>query len=155
MIIEGFICPECQQDMTSLEMLQAHFELMHIKKPKLESVNSASSNSISSSGVEAAQQNSNNSASILASNANVKQWLSSNQTDGCFVSHTTYFKQIRDQTIGRYVIQTNKLLITLDKLISIDAIQLADETKRDRMLLIVIKFINHSFNNNNYNDNDF
>ena len=32
MIIEGFICPECQQDMSSIELLQAHFELMHIKK---------------------------------------------------------------------------------------------------------------------------
>jgi hypothetical protein len=30
-IIEGFICPECQQDMTNLELLQAHFELVHSK----------------------------------------------------------------------------------------------------------------------------
>ena len=32
MIIEGFICPECQQDMSSIEHLQAHFELVHSKK---------------------------------------------------------------------------------------------------------------------------
>lgn len=32
MIIEGFICPECQQDLTSIELLQAHFELFHSKK---------------------------------------------------------------------------------------------------------------------------
>jgi hypothetical protein len=132
MIIEGFICPECQQDMTSLEMLQAHFELMHIKKPKLELANSTLSNSTSSS-VEATQQTANNISSSLASLANVKQWLRFNQTEGCSVSHTTLFRQIRDQTIGRYVIQTNKLLITLDRLISIDPIQLADEAKRDRI----------------------
>lgn len=32
MIIEGFICPECQQDLSSIELLQAHFELFHSKK---------------------------------------------------------------------------------------------------------------------------
>ena len=31
LVVEGFICPECQQDMTSIELLQAHFELMHVK----------------------------------------------------------------------------------------------------------------------------
>ena len=31
MIIEGFICPECQQDMSSIDMLQAHFQLLHSK----------------------------------------------------------------------------------------------------------------------------
>ena len=32
MIIEGFICPECQQDMSSIELLQTHFELFHSNK---------------------------------------------------------------------------------------------------------------------------
>lgn len=32
MIIEGFICPECQLDMSSIEHLQAHFELEHSSK---------------------------------------------------------------------------------------------------------------------------
>ena len=31
MIIEGFICPECQSDLSSIEMLQAHFQLVHSK----------------------------------------------------------------------------------------------------------------------------
>ena len=29
MIIEGFICPECQQDMSTADMLRNHFELVH------------------------------------------------------------------------------------------------------------------------------
>ena len=29
MIIEGFICPECQQDMSSVELLQQHFLQVH------------------------------------------------------------------------------------------------------------------------------
>ena len=45
MIMEGFICPECQQDMSSIEMLQAHFELLHSNKknkPKLSPINNYS-----------------------------------------------------------------------------------------------------------------
>lgn len=46
-------------------------------------------------------------------------------------SFTNEFKNHRDNTIGRYVIQTNKLLTTLDKLISQD-ITFKDENKRKR-----------------------
>jgi hypothetical protein len=28
---EGFICPECRQDMSTIEMLQVHFEDVHMK----------------------------------------------------------------------------------------------------------------------------
>lgn len=29
---EGFICPECRQDMSTIEMLQIHFEDVHVKQ---------------------------------------------------------------------------------------------------------------------------
>jgi len=29
---EGFICPECRQDMSTIEMLQIHFEDVHMKQ---------------------------------------------------------------------------------------------------------------------------
>ena len=29
LIREGFICPECREDLTSFSLLQAHFELKH------------------------------------------------------------------------------------------------------------------------------
>lgn len=29
LIREGFICPECREDLTSFDLLQAHFELKH------------------------------------------------------------------------------------------------------------------------------
>ncbi len=29
LIREGFICPECQEDLTSFDLLQRHFELKH------------------------------------------------------------------------------------------------------------------------------
>lgn len=34
LIMEGFICPECQLDMSSIEMLQAHFESAHMNTNK-------------------------------------------------------------------------------------------------------------------------
>lgn len=29
---EGFICPECRQDMSTIEMLHIHFEDVHMKQ---------------------------------------------------------------------------------------------------------------------------
>lgn len=30
---EGFICPQCHQDMSTMEMLQLHFQDVHMKQP--------------------------------------------------------------------------------------------------------------------------
>lgn len=42
MIIEGFICPECQQDMSSVESLQHHFLQVHSANNKSSSTQSGS-----------------------------------------------------------------------------------------------------------------
>lgn len=200
MIIEGFICPECQQDLTSVELLQAHFELFHSKKGKKQGGNSDSNgpDSSSKSGFSSVlakaktlitfdespdtfasssssyqkaghyqnndqsshngtSSNNNNaqlsmspSSSQLAAGSNyittttptstmtsaisyhfMKQYFNSEQRDGRWVDHTSEFKKFRDNTIGRYVVQTNKLLITLDKLISIDPELFKDDAKRE------------------------
>ncbi len=55
MILEGFICPECQQDMTSIELLQAHFDLMHLKKTNSVGSNLASFSSSSSTNSYSSQ----------------------------------------------------------------------------------------------------
>jgi hypothetical protein len=57
MIIEGFICPECQQDMSSIELLQTHFELFHSNK------NNNSSSLNGSSSTFTSNPNSENSLS--------------------------------------------------------------------------------------------
>lgn len=67
----------------------------------------------------------------VVSNSFVKQYLGLNQSAGETQSHTAYFKKQREQTIGRYVVQTNKVLITLDKLITFDPSSVNDELKRD------------------------
>jgi hypothetical protein len=30
---EGFLCPQCHQDMSNMEMLQLHFQTVHMKQP--------------------------------------------------------------------------------------------------------------------------
>jgi hypothetical protein len=172
-IAEGFICPECQQDMTSIELLHAHFELMHVKSKTSNKRNNFSTQA-SSSSLNAGQITPNgestfsllaakaktlisnyNEASDIDTEANttsqapnntstsnepssnsynsnfMKQYFNSNQMTGHFTVHTNDFKKFRDNTIGRYVIQSNKLLITLDKLISFDYSLLNDDFKRD------------------------
>ena len=177
LVVEGFICPECQQDMTSIELLQAHFELMHVKS-KTSQKRSNFSSQLSSNSLNGGQitpangestfsllaakaktliSNYNESSSVSAdvdteanfnqtqnasassepsasngyNNNFVKQYFNSNQMTGHFTVHTSDFKKFRDNTIGRYVIQSNKLLITLDKLISFDYSLLNDDFKRD------------------------
>ena len=181
LVVEGFICPECQQDMTSIELLQAHFELMHVKTkssnkrnfsnqlsssslngqvspngessgPSTFSLLAAKAKTLISNYNDSSDGDSNNAASANyskltnssatnmsnsnepASNYNnkfLKQYFNSNQMSGHFNVHTSDFKKFRDNTIGRYVIQSNKLLITLDKLITFDFALLNDDAKRD------------------------
>jgi hypothetical protein len=189
LVVEGFICPECQQDMTSIELLQAHFELMHVKSKTGQKRNNFSSQLSSNSlnGGQIMPANGESTFSLLAAKAKtlisnynesssvsadvdteanfnqtqnastsseptpngynnnfVKQHFNSNQMSGHFTVHTSDFKKFRDNTIGRYVIQSNKLLITLDKLISFDYSLLNDDFKRDckQTIRIDLKEIN-------------
>ncbi len=124
MIIEGFICPECQLDLTSADMLRVHFELVHLNNKQPNKSTKSNQNA-----TNAAQSNENKSLNSAVSNQFLKQYFNQNQLDGQVVSHTSEFKRFRDNTIGRYVIQTNKLLITLDKLTSVDLS--TNENERD------------------------
>jgi hypothetical protein len=65
------------------------------------------------------------------SNKNIKDFFNINQQDGFFRSYTQEFRKQRDNSVGRYVVQTNKLLITLDKLISIDLNVFTTENDRE------------------------
>lgn len=47
-----------------------------------------------------------------------KHYLRSGQTMGPIKSYYNYFKSVRDTRIERYVLETNKLLIRLDKLVT-------------------------------------
>ncbi len=89
--------------------------------------------------------NNNNTLSsslIKVSNKYIKDFFSLNQQDGCFRSHTNDFRKQRDNLIGRYVVQTNKLLITLDKLISIDLGVLNNENDRESKIFWYFYLLN-------------
>jgi hypothetical protein len=61
-IMEGFICPECQQDMTNLELLQAHFDLVHSgNKSNKRTTNSNSKNGSNGSHTNGEPNDSNKS----------------------------------------------------------------------------------------------
>lgn len=77
------------------------------------------------------QQQANNSIASNVSNHFLKEYFNADQREGKWRNHTSDFKKFRDNTIGRYVVQTNKLLITLDKLISIDDEMFYDDAKRE------------------------
>lgn len=126
MIIEGFLCPECQQDMSTIELLQAHFELFHSSKTAKKANSNLSNNQNESKPTQVAQ--------TAISSKFLKQYFNLNQNDGYFKAHTNEFKRLRDNTIGKYVVQTNKLLITLDKMISVDPTILNDDSKRESNL---------------------
>merc|ERR1712127_483244 len=102
-VIEGFICPECQQDMSSIELLQAHFELLHSKNQSIPlNEQKGFRNKIKTLFTSTDDQdipispnyNQNHSYSTnLVPNSFIKQSLSSNQSDGTVVEHTGYFKK--------------------------------------------------------------
>lgn len=71
----------------------------------------------------------------------MKQFFNSEQRDGACTNYTNEFKKFRDNSIGRYVVQTNKLLITLDKLISIDDDMYSDDSKREAHFKSVVSWI--------------
>lgn len=103
---------------------------MDSNSPISPQASSSNFNSLTNPASALNQAQSSNTASGISYQF-MKQYFNSNQNDGHFSSHTNDFKRYRDNTIGRYVIQTNKLLITLDKLINFDHQTCNDDAKRE------------------------
>lgn len=181
MIIEGFICPECQQDMSSVELLQQHFLQVHSANNKSttnnQSVYNGNNGKLSNvfakaktlisnsfdqnnpfmeendhSNGQTTNQVISNQNSVISStstgpfntyvsNSSLKKFFGTNQSEGLQISHSKNFKQMRDQTVGRYVIQVNKLLTTLDKLITFDSNKIFDEAKRDNHFKKIVPWV--------------
>lgn len=121
-IREGFLCPICTQDLHTVDQLQFHFENSHSSEDravfhsikdlfgkakkrilKLDTSPEYNDSSLSSS------TKTNYTSSIL---------FQEEQEIGATSSHTDYFKSIRSSRIDRFVVETNKLLIRLDKLLT-------------------------------------
>ncbi|KAF2360255.1 Rabenosyn Rab binding domain [Trinorchestia longiramus] len=140
-VMEGFLCPVCLQDLTSIAQLQVHFEEKHSSEDKavlnslksiftkakkflndseLEDDNSSTSLLPDSRVVSGKIFNnifSNSTASHGAQNHN-DPWNWHANPKGPQRSHTSLFKNARSDRIDAYVAETNKLLLRLDKLLT-------------------------------------
>lgn len=120
-IREGLLCPLCLNDFKTVNQLQEHFEITHseedhdmfhtlkgfIGKAKRKILKQDTFNDSIHTPYETLDS--------ISYNTFEESWLT--QEIGMTSSHTQYFKKLRDKKIDRYVLETNKLLIRLDKLI--------------------------------------
>lgn len=124
---EGLLCSICLQDLGTINQLQEHFDSVHsfedkdvlqslkgflgkAKRKILNKQDSLLDGSPRSFYVESSEPGRNQ--------RNIYPVLFEPQEMGIISRHTDYFKKIRDTKVDRYVIETNKLLIRLDKLIT-------------------------------------
>lgn len=135
-IKEGLICPVCLQDFARVNQLQDHFLSAHADEANS---GSGSSNNIgtqlkgligkakkkilkderleTSSTFDAPEESTSRVLSVIPPSLFYSSWRE-NQVIGQNRSHFEHLKEVRDRRVERYVIETNKLLIRLDKLIS-------------------------------------
>ncbi|KAI1278741.1 Rabenosyn-5 [Halotydeus destructor] len=130
-IKEGLLCPVCLQDFRQISQLQDHFLSAHsAERKEPENIGSqikgfigkAKKKILQDDEVAAGNGDTDEVAVIkVASSPRPSQyyvpWRQS-QEPGQSRRHFDYFKQIREDRVERYVIETNKLLIRLDKLIT-------------------------------------
>ncbi|CAK8675954.1 unnamed protein product [Clavelina lepadiformis] len=120
-IREGFLCPICVQDLGSFHKLQNHFESFHTAEDKavfdqIKGLFSKAKGALLRREVDIDGRNSNPSSFQHSPNVTVPEWEP--QEFGATRSHLEKFKKIRDARIDRFVIESNKVLIRLDKLLS-------------------------------------
>ncbi|KAF8783196.1 rabenosyn-5-like isoform X2 [Argiope bruennichi] len=122
-IREGLLCPICMYDLHTIDQLQEHFDVNHSTEDT--DVIQALKGFFDKAKRKILKQDTLDSDFIkppfeIEPVYTVKSDfvdISWEQDLGLISSHTQYFKMLRDKKINRYVIETNKLLIRLDKLI--------------------------------------
>lgn len=142
---EGFLCPICLRDLGDIVQLQVHvteghaapsaaseaadLALHHMKDflgrakqriLKFESTLTSISPVVQIRGDEEQQSASQASISVAtgARSGYMDESPPSPQTMGPTTSHTAYLKRIRDASVDQCAVETNKLIIRLDKLVT-------------------------------------
>lgn len=126
-IREGFLCPICMKDLGTVGQLQVHFENSHSTEDKavfhsIKDLFGKAKKKIlkldtSPDDFAARVDYTDVGAGGLYTSTGYDPAYQEHQDIGSTKSHTDYFKQIRSSRIDRYVVETNKLLIRLDKLV--------------------------------------
>ncbi|CAF0818412.1 unnamed protein product [Rotaria sp. Silwood1] len=119
---EGFICPQCHHDMSTMEMLQIHFQDVHMKQ------SSSTVKGLFSFAKQKIKHVQDNFTTIPNEQTNVyAQFFSFDQNDsslkqqqiGYIRSYNDKFKKIRKTQNDQISIEITRLLLRLEKLISI------------------------------------
>lgn len=124
-IKEGFLCPICLKDMRSASLLQKHFEDVHSDDKdtlrqirgmfgkakrkimdKIDNTDGEVVNNLTQDGIPEG-----------SGNRGVDPFLWDHQEFGVSRSRFREFRDIRDAEIDRFVVETNKILIRLEKLL--------------------------------------
>lgn len=126
---EGLLCPICLKDFAVVSRLQEHFDSAHADESRTGAAASSNLGSqikdlfgkakkkiLKEDGFEVVD-NSDVPRQAAMSTEYFTIWRE-NMEIGQIRNHFEQFKQLRDRRVERYVIETNKLLIRLDKLIS-------------------------------------
>uniref|UniRef100_H2ZA54 FYVE-type domain-containing protein n=1 Tax=Ciona savignyi TaxID=51511 RepID=H2ZA54_CIOSA len=134
---EGFLCPICVQDLGSFHKLQNHFETKHTAEDKaiFDQVKGLFSKAkvrwLKKDGVNENDIGSSSSSNHILHDAPV--W--DPQEIGQMHNHMEKFKKIRDDRIDRFVIESNKVLIRLDKLAHCDEFEATKRKEFEQTLV--------------------
>ncbi|XP_042858528.1 rabenosyn-5-like [Penaeus japonicus] len=120
-VLEGFLCPICFEDLTSITQLQAHFEEQHASEDKdvVQSLkgflSKAKKKLLNEDEPDNVVQRDFDGSGLEYEPNNPWNW--DPPPLGPSRCHTSLFKKIRSARIDSFVAETNKLLIRLDKLL--------------------------------------
>lgn len=123
-VLEGLLCPICLLDLKTIGQLQDHVETAHPSDDNdvfqsLKGLFGKAKRKILKQDIFYDEPNRfYESRGISPLPQNAIDFPSQPQETGASVSHTESFKKLRESKIDRYVVETNKLLIRLDKLIT-------------------------------------
>lgn len=149
-ILEGFLCPICVQDLGSLALLQDHFDVIHAGEDRalinqIKGLFGKAKRVLLGQELESAEGFSGPildpslvSPSISSAFGGLDPTWWEPQEIGVTRSLTDSFNTARSLRIDRFVIETNKLLIRLDKLVNSDIPM--DAVKRKAFEKTVVKW---------------
>lgn len=117
-VLEGFLCPICKADLKSASQLTSHFESLHQEEQdvlkSLKDIFGKAKKIILNTDDSDLKETFDR---ALKLNTRDYYYPLEEQTVGVSRSSTDYFKAVRSSRLERYAIETNKLLIRLDKLV--------------------------------------
>jgi hypothetical protein len=116
---QGFLCPQCHQDMSNMEMLQAHFQNVHMKQSVAAGKGFFS---LAKQKMKSVQDN------FKTPNEPLKRYAQyfhdcppKQQCMGYARSHCDYFRSIRKDKVGHIFTLTSQLLHRVEFLTNTDA----------------------------------